>query len=77
LEFWVEFLENANILILIFNMHSNGSRKMLGALAAIALVVGTVSATVSVTQHGHQLDQKSGEPVVEVQAVQSLDSVSK
>lgn len=45
---------------------------MLGAIAAIALVVGTLSATVSVTQDSPQIVERSGEPVVEVQAVDSL-----
>ena len=58
-------------------MQPNGGRTMLGALAAIALVVGTISATISVTQNGHQVADRSGEPVVEVQTVQSLDATSE
>jgi hypothetical protein len=50
---------------------------MLGALAAVALVVGTISATVSVTQDGQQGVERSGQPVVEVQAVQSQDSFTE
>jgi len=50
---------------------------MLGALAAVALVVGTIPATVSVTQDGQQVVERSGEPVVQVQAVESLDSSSE
>ena len=50
---------------------------MLGAIAAVALVLGTISATVSVTQNDRQIAGQDVEPVVEVQAVQSLDSVSE
>jgi hypothetical protein len=50
---------------------------MLGALAAVALVIGTISATVSVTQDGQQAVERSGEPVVQVQAVESLGSSSE
>jgi hypothetical protein len=46
---------------------------MLGAIAAIVLVVGTISATVSVTQDGQQMAGSTGEPLAEVQAVESLD----
>jgi hypothetical protein len=46
---------------------------MLGALAAIALVIGTISATVSVTQDGQRMAESAGEPPAEVQAVESLD----
>ena len=50
---------------------------MLGAIAAVALVVGTISATVSVTQNDQQVPESTGDPVVEVQAVESLDSASE
>lgn len=50
---------------------------MLGAIAAVALVVGSISATVSVTQDEQQKVEQSGQPVVEVQAIESLDSLSE
>jgi hypothetical protein len=50
---------------------------MLGAIAAVALVVGTLGATVSVSQNDRQTIDQAGEPVVEVQAVESLDSASE
>ena len=50
---------------------------MLGAIAAVALVVGTISATVSVTQNDQHTSGQTGEPVVEVQAVESLDAASE
>jgi hypothetical protein len=50
---------------------------MLGALAAVALVVGSIGATVSISQNDQQLADRDAEPVVEVQAVQSVDSVSE
>ena len=50
---------------------------MLGAIAAVALVVGTISATVSVTQNDQQMVEQRGDPVVEVQAIESLESVSE
>jgi len=46
---------------------------MLGAIAAVALVVGTISATLSVTHDGQRAVERSGEPVVEVQVIESLD----
>lgn len=48
---------------------------MLGVISAIVLVVGTISATASVTQIDGQTAKQAGEPVVEVQAVESLDSL--
>lgn len=50
---------------------------MLGAIAAVALVVGTIGASVSVSQTNQQIDDRAGEPVVEVQAIESLDSASE
>ena len=44
---------------------------MLGALAAIALVVGSISATAVVTQDQSRATENSREPVVEVQAIES------
>lgn len=43
---------------------------MLGALAVIALIVGGISATVSVTETGLQTHKQAGQPVVEVKAVE-------
>jgi len=40
---------------------------MLGALAAVALVLGTVSATLSVTHDGHRVAEQSRESVVQAQ----------
>jgi len=50
---------------------------MLGAIAAVALVVGTISATVSVTQDHQQAVEKAREPVVEVQAIESAETSRK
>jgi len=50
---------------------------MLGAIAAILLVVGTISATASVTRDDQVVRERSGKPVVEVQVIESLDSVSE
>lgn len=50
---------------------------MLGALAAVALVVGTIGATVSVTQNDQQGADQAREPVVEVQAVESVDAFAE
>jgi hypothetical protein len=47
---------------------------MLGALAAIALVVGSISATAVVTEDQSRAADKSREPVVEVQAIESADT---
>jgi hypothetical protein len=47
---------------------------MLGAIAAVALVIGTIGATVSVTENGNQAADQAREPAVEVQAVQGLES---
>jgi hypothetical protein len=47
---------------------------MLGAIAVVALVVGSIGATVSVSQHDHQAAAQARTPVVEVQAVQGVDS---
>ena len=49
---------------------------MLGALAAIALVVGTVTATVSVTQDEQRVQNQTREPVVEVQAIETAEAGS-
>jgi hypothetical protein len=47
---------------------------MFAPLAAVALVVGIVGTTVSVTQHHEEKSAQSPEPVVEVQAVQSANT---
>ena len=46
---------------------------MLGALAAIALVVGTVSATAVLTEDARLAAEEGREPVVEVQAIETAD----
>jgi hypothetical protein len=50
---------------------------MIGALAAVALVVGTIGATVSVTQDNQNAVGHSVEPVVEVQAVETVESLDE
>ena len=47
---------------------------MLGALAAIALAVGSISATAVLTEDQRLAAEDSREPVVEVQAIESLDT---
>jgi hypothetical protein len=42
---------------------------MLSALAVFALVVGSISATVSVNENGLQTEKQAREPVAEVKAV--------
>jgi hypothetical protein len=50
---------------------------MLGAIAAVALVVGAIGATVSVGQNDPQTTDHSPVPVVEVQTVQSTDTAAE
>jgi len=50
---------------------------MLGAIAAVILAVGAISATTSVVHTNQQMADRAGEPVVEVHAVQSLDSATE
>ena len=50
---------------------------MLAALAAVALVFGTIGVTVSVSQTGQQTTEQLREPVVEVQAVATGDTVAE
>ncbi|MBP2672136.1 MAG: hypothetical protein H6Q85_2202 [candidate division NC10 bacterium] len=50
---------------------------MLGALAAVALAVGLIGTTVSVTHNHEQTAAKNPTPVVEVQAVQSANTPNK
>ena len=47
---------------------------MLGAIAAIALILGSLSAAVSVTGGDQQPIEESGAPTAEVQVVESADS---
>ena len=47
---------------------------MLGALAAVALVVGGISTTAVLTEEDRLAAEETREPIVEVQAVQSLDA---
>ena len=46
---------------------------MLGALAAVALVVGGISATSVLTEEQRLTAEETREPIVEVQAIQSED----
>lgn len=50
---------------------------MLGALAVVALVAGSIGATVSVTQADQQMAEQAATPVVEVQSVEVVDSFSE
>ena len=50
---------------------------MLGILAAVALAVGVVGATVSVTNNHELAAAQAQKPVVEVQAVQSATTPSE
>ena len=50
---------------------------MLGALAAVALVVGTIGATVSLTQDDRTGVTDTREPVVEVQTIETVESTEK
>lgn len=47
---------------------------MLGAIAAVALAVGLIGTTVTVTQNLDDTAAQSAQPVVEVQAIQSTSS---
>jgi hypothetical protein len=46
---------------------------MLGALAAIALVVGSISATAVLTEDQRLAQEENREPIVEVQASERAD----
>lgn len=50
---------------------------MLGAIAAVALVIGTLSATVSVSQDEQQVVSHTSTPEVEMQAVEGVRSFSE
>jgi anti-sigma-K factor RskA len=67
-------LGNANILIINLNQRSIWRRKMLGAIAAVALVVGGISAGFSVSQDDQQALSQPREAVIEVQ-VSNADQV--
>ncbi len=47
---------------------------MLGALAAVALVVGSISATAVLTEDERLATEESREPIVQVQSIESLDT---
>ena len=49
---------------------------MLGVLAVIALVVGSVSATVSVTEADLQAAEKGQEPVVTIEATNDFETAA-
>ena len=47
---------------------------MLGALAAVALVVGGISTTAVLTEEDRLAAEETRAPIVEVQAIESLDA---
>ena len=47
---------------------------MLGALAAVVLAVGSISATAVLTEEERLAAEESREPVVEVQAIEPVDA---
>jgi len=47
---------------------------MLGALAAVALVVGSISTTVVLSEDQRQAATETREPVVEVLKIENLDA---
>jgi hypothetical protein len=50
---------------------------MLGALAAVALVVGSISTTVALNQDDAQANGQTREPVVEVQSLESVETFAE
>ncbi|MCG6862348.1 MAG: hypothetical protein LJE70_13895 [Chromatiaceae bacterium] len=50
---------------------------MLGALAAIALAVGSIAATATLTEDRHQAAAESRKPVVEVQTIERVDTAEE
>jgi hypothetical protein len=50
---------------------------MLGALAAVALVVGAIGSTAAISQNDQQAADQARAPVVEVQAVESVHSMTE
>jgi len=47
---------------------------MLGALAAVALVVGSISTTAVLTEGQRLAAEETREPIVEVQVIESMDA---
>ena len=47
---------------------------MLGALAAVALVVGSISTTAVLTEDQRLAAEETREPIVEVQVIESMDA---
>ena len=47
---------------------------MLGALAAVALVVGSISTTAVLTEDQRLAAEETREPIVEVQTIESMDA---
>jgi hypothetical protein len=47
---------------------------MLGALAAVALVVGSISTTAVLTEDQRLAAEENREPIVEVQTIESMDA---
>ena len=47
---------------------------MLGALAAVALVVGSISTTAVLTENQRLAAEETREPIVEVQTIESMDA---
>lgn len=50
---------------------------MLGALAAIALIVGGVSTTMVLTEDQRLAAEETRDPVVEVQAIETVDVLNQ
>jgi hypothetical protein len=50
---------------------------MLGAIAAVALLVGAIGTTVSVSQNGQSTTEQVQEPAVEVQTIERVDTRSE
>jgi hypothetical protein len=50
---------------------------MLGALAAVALVVGAIGSTVTLSQNDQQAADQARVPVVEVQAVENVQTIDE
>jgi hypothetical protein len=67
----------AKAYILIPNLDLQWRNTMLGALAAIALAVGSVSATAVLTEDQRLAAEESNEAVVEVQSVEHVDTSEK
>jgi hypothetical protein len=50
---------------------------MLSALAVVALIVGSVGATVSLNQNDIKAADQAQEPTVEVQSIESVDAITE